>query len=255
MANGGKLPSYGINKAVLFTIQGRLFEAEFFIILLAGFDMVLGIKWLQTLGPILWDFAALTMNFEMAGHKSWPQHLEHINMVFQLIHAHRLYLKRTKCTFGQQQVAYLGNIITASGVTVDPKKITAVTQWPPPQNVSALRGFLGLSGYYKKFISNYAALATPLSNLLRHNAFVWNMETDTAFHTLKIALAIVPVLQLPNFEELFVVECDASGGGIGTILQQSNHPIAYFSRQFAIHQHKLPVYERELIGSAKAVHH
>ncbi|XP_068636101.1 uncharacterized mitochondrial protein AtMg00860-like [Aristolochia californica] len=138
---------------------------------------------------------------------------------FQLICAHRLYLKRTKCTFGQQQVAHLGHIITVSGVTVDPDKITAATQWPPPQHVSALRGFLGLAGYYRKFILNYAALAAPLYNLLRRNAFVWNEDTTAAFHTLKTTLASVPVLQLPNFEELFVVECDASGGGIGAILQ------------------------------------
>ncbi|XP_068649040.1 uncharacterized mitochondrial protein AtMg00860-like [Aristolochia californica] len=105
-----------------------------------------------------------------------------------------------------------------AGVLVDPEKITTVTHWPPPQNVSALRVFLGLAGYYRKFISNFAALVAPLTNLLHRNAFVWNEETNTAFQTLKTALAIEPVLQLPNFEELFVVECDASGGGIGVVL-------------------------------------
>ncbi|XP_068639402.1 uncharacterized mitochondrial protein AtMg00860-like [Aristolochia californica] len=151
--------------------------------------------------------------------KSWPQHLEHLQLVFQLIQSHRLYLKKTKCTFGRKQVVYLGHIITASRVTVDPKKITAVTQWPPPTNVSALRGFLGLAVYYRKFIANYASIAAPLSNLLRCNAFVWHEEASTAFQTLKTALATTPVLQLPNFKEPFVVECDASEGGITALLQ------------------------------------
>ncbi|XP_068649085.1 uncharacterized mitochondrial protein AtMg00860-like [Aristolochia californica] len=187
--------------------------------------------------------------------KSWPDHLQHLKKVFQLIRAHRLYLKRTKSTFGRQQVTYLGHLMTVAWVTVDPDKIAAVTQWPVPRTISALRGFLGLAAYYRKFIQDYAALTAPLTNLLHRNSFQWTDEAATAFQNLKTTLATAPVLRLPDFGEMFIVECDASGSGIGAVLLQVNHPIAYFSRQLPLHQHKLAAYERELIGLAKAVCH
>ncbi|XP_068649007.1 uncharacterized mitochondrial protein AtMg00860-like [Aristolochia californica] len=138
---------------------------------------------------------------------------------------------------------------------MDPEKIEAIMNWPPPTHISALGGFLGLARCYRKFIHNYAPLAAPLSNLLRRNAFHWNDITANSFQNLKKALATAPVLHLPDFEEAYVVECDASGGGIGAVLQQNQRPIAYFSYQLALHHHKLQAYERELIGLVKAIRH
>ncbi|XP_068657948.1 uncharacterized mitochondrial protein AtMg00860-like [Aristolochia californica] len=115
----------------------------------------------------------------------------------------------------------------------------------------ALRGFLGLAGYYRKLIHDYGQITAPLNNLLKCNAFTWSEIADSSFQQLIQVLSSTLVLQLPNFEESFVIECDAFRGGIGTILQQHDHPIAYFSHHLALHQ-KLATYERELIGLAKA---
>ncbi|XP_068662914.1 uncharacterized mitochondrial protein AtMg00860-like [Aristolochia californica] len=119
---------------------------------------------------------------------------------------------------GTPKVAYLGHIISAIGVKVDQTKIQAVTDWPPPISITTLREFLGLTGYYRKFIHNYGHIATPLNNLFRKNDFSWSELADHSFHQLKEAISSALVFQLPDFDELFVVECDASGEGIGAVL-------------------------------------
>lgn len=187
--------------------------------------------------------------------QSWAIHVQHIRTVLSLLRMHRLYLKRSKCSFGQLQVAYLGHVIQHSGVAVDQSKISAIKEWPQPRTMRALRGFLGLSGYYRKFIKNYGIISTPLTSLLRRNSFVWDDKATEAFEALKKALSESPVLALPDFDSEFVIECDASGSGIGAVLQQQGHPIALFSRKLADRHHKLAAYERELIGLAKAVSH
>ncbi|XP_068657859.1 uncharacterized mitochondrial protein AtMg00860-like [Aristolochia californica] len=150
-------------------------------------------------------------------------------------------------------MAYLGHIISVVGVKVDQSKIQAVIDWPPPTSITALRGFLGLVGYYRKFIRSYGQIGAPLNNLLKKNAFTWSETAAHGFQQLKEGLSSAPVLQLPNFNGSFVVECDASGGGIGAVLHQQGHPIAYSSRQLGHHHPKLEAYERELIGLAKAI--
>jgi len=153
-------------------------------------------------------------------------HINHLQMVFGLLRAHRLFLKKSKCAFGRKEVAYLGHVIHQQGVSVDQSKIAAIQEWPKPHNVRALRGFLGLAGYYRKFIKDYGIIAAPLTSMLRRNAFQWATESESAFTNLKRALSESPVLALPDFSVIFVVECDAPGTGIGAILQQNSHPIA-----------------------------
>ncbi|KAF2303720.1 hypothetical protein GH714_021460 [Hevea brasiliensis] len=125
---------------------------------------------------------------------------------------------RSKFSFGEEQVAYLCHVISVAGVAVDTSKISAILHWPPT-SIKALRGFLGLAGYYQKFICNYGQLANPLTSLLKKNSFHWIAEAATSFDALKTALSQAPVLQLPNFDDEFIIECDASGVGIGAVLQ------------------------------------
>jgi hypothetical protein len=114
---------------------------------------------------------------------------------------------------------------------------------------------LGLTGYYRKFIQSYGEIATPLTNLLKREAFCWTQEAEAAFESLKAALTTAPVLQLPGFTKTFTVDCDASRSGFGSVLHQGGSPIAFFSRAVAPHHAKLAAYERELIGLVKAVRH
>jgi hypothetical protein len=190
--------------------------------------------------------------------KSWSEHLQHVKQVFQTLHDHKLTLKQSKCSFGTETVAYLGHIISTNGVAMDPAKVEAVEAWPPPRSLRALQGFLGLTGYYCKFIVGYSAVAGPLTALLKQEAFKWTDETDEAdkaFQLLKRALMTTPLLQMPDFDKRFIIDCDASGTGFSAVLHQGDVTIAYFSRPVDQHNQKLLAYERKLIGIVKAIRH
>ncbi|XP_039127074.1 uncharacterized mitochondrial protein AtMg00860-like [Dioscorea cayenensis subsp. rotundata] len=137
---------------------------------------------------------------------NWEDHLRHLQTVFETFRRHRLAAKLNKCAFAYPTISNLGHRISGAGVKVDPDKILAVQQWPLPTTVRGLRGFLGLTGYYRRFVPNYASLASPLTDLLRKTAFVWTMEATMAFDALKTALTTTPVLQLPRFDQQFELQ-------------------------------------------------
>jgi hypothetical protein len=113
---------------------------------------------------------------------------------------------------------YLGHIISAGGVAMDSAKVQAIHDWPQPRSARAVRGFLGLAGYYRKFVHNFGAIAAPLTTLLKKEGFSWNDDADTAFLALKGAVTSAPVLALSDFTKPFIVECDASTYGFGAVL-------------------------------------
>lgn len=133
----------------------------------------------------------------------------------ELLKQHLIFAKWSKCRFGQEQIEYLGHIINAKGDSTGLEKIACMVEWPTPKNVMHLRGFLGLTGYYMKFIRNYRLLSKPLTFLLKKDNFRWSQEADLAFQALKEAMTSTPVLALPNFAEPFILEIDASGKGVG----------------------------------------
>lgn len=122
-----------------------------------------------------------------------------MQQVLETLRQNQFYLKRSKCTFAQSNLEYLGHIISDKGVEIDPTKIDDMLNWPTP-SMTELRGFLGLTGYYRKFVSKYGLLEKPLTNILKLKQFQWSAEAQQAFDKLKTAMTKTPVLALPNFK-------------------------------------------------------
>jgi hypothetical protein len=181
--------------------------------------------------PYLWKHVLVFFDGILVYSKTWEDHMNHLGQVLSLLEENQFYAKMSKCTFGKEEVEYLGHIISKNRFKVDPKKIREITEWTKPKIISKLRGFLGLAGYYQRFVKNYAHLTSPLKNLLKKNSFHWNLEAQTCFENLKNIMYTTLVLATPDFFKPFIIECDASGFGIGEILMQYGHPIAFESRK------------------------
>lgn len=186
--------------------------------------------------------------------KTLEEHKRHLAEVFQILQANGLLLKQSKCSFAQTHLEYLGHIISGQGDATDPSKIQAVENWPTPTNTKQLRSFLGLSGYYRKFIRHYGLISKPLTDLLKKNVqFMWTPQLQQSFDSLKHSLITAPVLKLPDFSSEFVVETDASDKGIGAVLMQQGHPIAYLSKALSKKSQTLSTYEKECLAVILAV--
>lgn len=130
-------------------------------------------------------------------------------------------MKLKKCEFGKSELEYLRHIISGDGVKVDQEKIRPMLSWPQPTTITELRGFLGLTGYYRKFVKDYGILARPLTNLLKKEKFEWTPPAEAAFGELKTAMTTTPTLAIADFATPFVIQNDASGDGIGAVLTQA----------------------------------
>jgi hypothetical protein len=205
--------------------------------------------------PYLHQFVLVFFDDILIYSTSWVEHLQHIAIVFNELRAHHLHLKRSKCSFGTTSVAYLGHVISVDGVAMDADKVAAIAAWPTSHSPRALRGFLGLARYYQKFIQDFGIIALPLTHLLHRDAFAWDDEATMAFEALKGALMMGPVLQMSDFDQPFIIDCNASGAGFDIVLHQGDGPLAYFSRPFAACYLKLAAYEQELIGLVQAMRH
>jgi hypothetical protein len=139
----------------------------------------------EVLEPCLRKSVLVFMDDILIYSHSLAEHVEHLTTVLHLLQQQQLYVKESKCSFACTSLEYLGHIISATGVSTDPKKTEAMTNWPLPTTVTELRGFLGLTGYYRKFVKNYAIIARPLTCLLKKKAFLWTEATTTSFLALK----------------------------------------------------------------------
>lgn len=127
------------------------------------------------------------------------EHANHLRRVLQILQQHQLFAKLSKCKFRMEEIDNLGYIITEKGVKANPTKISSMLDWPIQKNIKSLRAFLGLTGYYKKFIWNYRLIAVPFTDLLRKNAFELDVKSTRNFEDLKVAVTQPPILKLPNF--------------------------------------------------------
>ncbi|KAL0559106.1 hypothetical protein IC582_003696 [Cucumis melo] len=179
--------------------------------------------------------------------KTEAEHEGHLRMVLQTLRDNKLYAKFSKCEFWLKQVSFLGHVVSKAGVSVDPAKIEAVTGWTRPSTVSEVRSFLGLAGYYRRFVENFSRIATPLTQLTRKGApFVWSKACEDSFQTLKQKLVTAPVLTVPDGSGSFVIYSDASKKGLGCVLMQQGKVVAYASRQLKSHEQNYPTHDLEL---------
>ncbi|GJT34084.1 putative reverse transcriptase domain-containing protein [Tanacetum coccineum] len=197
--------------------------------------------------PYLDKFVIVFIDDILIYSKTKEDHEVHLRLVLELLRKEKLYAKFSKCEFWLQEVHFLGHVVNQSGIHVDPGKIEAVKNWKAPTTSSEIRSFLGLAGYYRRFIANFSKIAKPLTSLTQKNQkYVWGVEQEEAFQTLKNNLCDAPILSLPDGVEDFVVYCDASNQGLGCVLMQRNKVIAYASRQLKIHEKNYTIHDLEL---------
>jgi len=186
----------------------------------------------ELLKPFLCKFDAVFFDDILVYSPSFATHLHHLQCVFETLIAAQSFLKASKCLFAQQQLEYLGNIVSHNNVAPDPSKIQAMVEWLVPTTVWSLRGFLVLTGLYRKFIQGYASIALPLTTLLQKENFHLTTEAQFMFDNLKCAMTQALVLALLDFSVPFTLETDALGLAMGVVLMQRGHPIAFFNKTF-----------------------
>ena len=186
-------------------------------------------------------------------------HNEDLRQVLQCMRENALYANLKKCVFSATEIPVLGCFVGKDGVRADPEKVRAVSEWPTPRNVKDLRKWLGLANYLHRFSKNYAALARPLTTLLKKDVpFNWTKEHDDAFNAIKQSLMEAPILDLPNFDTPFWVVCDASDYAIGCALLQhdgdgNERVISYQSRALKAAEKNYPVHDKELLAMKYAL--
>ena len=169
--------------------------------------------------------------------KNKAEHAMHLRLVLQTLREHQLYVKFSKCEFWLEKVEFLGHVVSKEGIQVDPKKIEAITEWPRPTTVTEVRSFLGLAGYYRRFVNDFSRIEAPLTRLTQKNVkFMWTDKCEEHFLLLKDLLTSAPVLTLPSGDEGYTVYCDASRVGLGCVLMQNGRVIAYALRQLKKHE-------------------
>ncbi|GJV59228.1 putative reverse transcriptase domain-containing protein [Tanacetum coccineum] len=187
--------------------------------------------------PYLDKFVIVFIDDILIYSKTQEEHVEHLRLVLELLKKEKLYAKFSKCEFWLRKVQFLGHVINGNGIHVDPSKIEAVKNWKALRTSTEVRSFLGLTGYYRRYIKNFSKIAKSLTILTQKSkTFDWGEQHELTFQTLKDKLCNAPVLALPDGLEYFVVYYDASRIGLGCVLMQRGKVIAYASRRLKIHE-------------------
>jgi hypothetical protein len=182
------------------------------------------------------------------------EHEKHLRMVLEKLRCNQLYANFSKCEFWLTEVAFLGHVISSRGVSVDPSKVKDVLNWMPLMNALEIRSFLGLAGYYRRFIKDFSKIAKPMTRLLEKNKdFDWTEECQASFEELKKRLTSAPVLILPDITKKFDIYCDASRQGLGCVLMQDEKVVSYASHQLRKHEGNYPTHDLELAAVVHAL--
>ncbi|GJS27948.1 reverse transcriptase domain-containing protein, partial [Tanacetum coccineum] len=197
--------------------------------------------------PYLDKFVIVFIDDILIYSRNKEEHASHLRIILELLRKEKLYAKFSKCDFWIHIVQFLGHLIDSQGLHVDPAKIEAVKNWTSPTTPTEVRQFLGLAGYYRRFIEGFSKIAKPLTKLTQKNkSYIWGEEQESAFQLLKQKLCEAPILALPEGNDNFVVYCDASLQGLGAVLMQREKVIAYASRQLKPHEENYTTHDLEL---------
>jgi len=186
--------------------------------------------------------------------KNEQEHKEHLRIILQILREQQLYAKFSKCEFFQSKIQYLGHIISKEGISVDPDKIKAITEWSVPKDVSDVRSFMGITGYYRRFIEGFSKIAYPITSLQKKGTkFNWTDKCQESFEKLKHLLTTTPILKIADPNKDFLLCTDASNEGLGGVLTQENCVIAYESRKLKQHEKNYATHDLELAAIIHAL--
>ena len=214
----------------------------------------------QVLTGLTWRFALVYLDDILVFSRTFDDHLDHLHQVFRRLREANLFVRGDKCRFALRKIGYLGHIITDTGITVDEKKVNPLRLIKELKSVLEVLAFLGMTGYYRRFIKNYATISEPLVQLTRKDVpFHWGGEQQRALDKLVEALSTFPVLCAPDFSKPFILETDASGLAVGAVLMQERDGvrvvIAYFSRLLNAHERRYGITELECLAVVESIEH
>ncbi len=208
----------------------------------------------DVLKDVIGKFVIVYLDDIVVFSKNQAEHYKHLEVVLSLLREHELYANLAKCKFVQPELHFLGHIVGAQGLRVDPAKVAVVQDWPVPKDRTELQKFWGLANYFRKFILGWANLISALQlQLKKTDKFEWNAECDTAFEGIKHALCNAPVLALPDLERAFEVICDACGVGIGAVLLQDGRPVAFDGKRLTPAEQNYSIGVQELLAVIHAL--
>ena len=181
-------------------------------------------------------------------------HVQHVRAILQILRDNKLYAKVEKCEFDKDSMTFVGYMVSKYGIGMDPSKVSAILDWPIPKSVKEVQSFLGFANFYRKFISHYSSLTSPLTTLTRKAVkFTWSVQAGEAFTQLQRAFTSAPILQHFQPELPVTIEADASDFALGCILSQPSsdgelHPVCFHSRKFTAAELNYPIYDKELLA-------
>ena len=193
------------------------------------------------------QFVVVFINDIIVYSKDREDHDTHLRVVLETLRKKQLYTKLSKCEFWLRKVSFLRHIILEEGIRVDPKKIEVIIEWKPPRNVTEVLSFLGLAGYYRRFVKGFSMTAPSMTRLLQKNViFEWSEKCQASFEKLKAFLTETPILTQSTYGKEYVIFSDASLNGLGCVLMQEDTMVAYAARQLNPHEKNYPTYDLEL---------
>lgn len=209
----------------------------------------------QALRPFIGKYVVVYFDDILIFSDDLPSHLTHLRNVLEVLRHEKLFAASHKCVFGVNHVLFLGYIVSSKGLQVDPSKVEAIKSWPVPRFISEVRSFHGLVSFYRRFVHHFSNIAASLTDCMKGSSFIWTTEANTAFEDLKECLVSAKILVLPDFTQVFELHCDACKFGIGAVLSQLGHPIAFFSEKIAGSRARYTTYDVEFYAIVQAIKH